>query len=108
MSITLQGVRPGPGLFQQRRDHSVVDKGPQYDESGPMSTILFGVKIDPDDLIDAQVIAEMLGLSHRRAVSTYRGRYDDFPDPVVDMGTGRCLLWLRPEVEAWAAARSGS
>jgi hypothetical protein len=22
--------------------------------------------------------------------------------PTVDMGTGRCLLWLRQDVEAWA------
>lgn len=71
-----------------------------------MSTTITLVKIDPADLIDAQSIAELLGLSTRRAVSTYRRRYDDFPEPVVDMGAGRCLLWLRQDVEAWAAGRS--
>ena len=61
--------------------------------------------IDPGDLIDAHEVADILGLSHRSSVATYRARHDDFPDPVVDMGAGRCLLWLRPEVEAWAATR---
>ncbi len=39
------------------------------------------------------------------SVSTYRRRYPDFPAPVVDMGAGRCLLWLRADVEAWAKGR---
>ena len=63
-------------------------------------------KIDPDDLIDSHGIAELLDLSHRSSVSTYRSRYDDFPAPVVDMGAGRCLLWLRADVEVWKAGRS--
>jgi predicted DNA-binding transcriptional regulator AlpA len=63
------------------------------------------VRIDPADLIDAHGIAELLGLSHRSSVSTYRKRHDDFPAPVVDMGAGRCLLWLRADVEAWSAGR---
>ena len=61
--------------------------------------------IDPDDLIDAHSIAELLGLSHRSSVSTYRKRHADFPEPVVDMGAGRCLLWLRADIEAWARTR---
>jgi predicted DNA-binding transcriptional regulator AlpA len=59
--------------------------------------------IDPDDLIDATEVAVALGLAHRQAVSTYRARYDDFPEPVVEKS--RCLLWLRADVEAWAAKR---
>jgi hypothetical protein len=55
------------------------------------------------DLLDSHGAAEMLGLSSHRSVSTYRLRYDDFPAPVVDMGAGRCLLWLRADIEAWAA-----
>ena len=62
------------------------------------------VLIDPADLVDAQGIADLLRLSSRRAISTYRGRYEDFPTPVVDMGAGRCLLWRRDDVEAWARA----
>lgn len=63
------------------------------------------MQIESADLVDAQGIAELLGLSSRRAVSTYRGRYSDFPSPVIDMGAGRCLLWHRPDIEAWAEAR---
>ena len=62
-------------------------------------------QIDPDDLIDTHDIAVLLGLSSPRAVSVYRSRYGDFPPPLVDRGTGRCLLWLRADVEAWATGR---
>jgi predicted DNA-binding transcriptional regulator AlpA len=58
--------------------------------------------IDPDDLIDTTAIAELLGLASHRVVSVLRSRHEDFPDPTVDMGRGRCLLWLRQDVEAWA------
>lgn len=61
--------------------------------------------VDPDDLVDAQAVAEMLGLSSRGAVSVYRARYDDFPEPVIDLGKGRPMLWLRADVEAWKASR---
>ena len=61
--------------------------------------------IDPTNLIDSQGIADLLGLNRRSSVSVYRARYSDFPAPVVDMGAGRCLLWLRADVEAWAKAR---
>jgi predicted DNA-binding transcriptional regulator AlpA len=63
------------------------------------------VLVETDDLIDSAGVAELLGLSTPRSVSTYRVRYDDFPAPVIDMGTGRCLLWLRGDVEAWAEGR---
>lgn len=59
-------------------------------------------RIRPDDLIDARGVAELLGLSHSNSVSTYQKRYSDMPRPIVDLGTGRPLLWLRSEIEAWA------
>ncbi len=59
-------------------------------------------KIDPADLVDALAVAEMLGLSQRTAVSLYRRRYDDFPDPVLDLGRGRPQLWLKADIEEWA------
>jgi hypothetical protein len=58
--------------------------------------------IDPGDLLDSHDVAELLGLASHRAVSTYRGRYPDFPVPIVEKGAGRCVLWLRADVEAWA------
>lgn len=60
-----------------------------------------GQKVDVDDLIDSQAVADMIGLQHRRHVSTYRARYPDFPAPIVTSGAGRCMLWRRQDVAAW-------
>lgn len=54
-----------------------------------------------DDLIDAHDVARILGLTHRNTVSQYQTRYPDMPRPVVDLGRGRPMLWLRPEIERW-------
>lgn len=62
--------------------------------------------VDLDDLTDATGVAEILGLSQRNSVRTYRRRYDDFPEPVIDLGAGRCLLWLKSEVRAWGESRT--
>ena len=62
-----------------------------------------GRKVDVDDLIDTREVAELLGLAHRNTVSEYQGRYPEMPRPVVDRRGGRFKLWLRPEVESWAA-----
>jgi glutathione-regulated potassium-efflux system ancillary protein KefG len=58
--------------------------------------------VDTKDLIDARAVAEILGLSAPNTVSVYQHRYEDMPRPVVNLGRGRCMLWLRPEVERWA------
>ena len=63
-------------------------------------------KVDPDELIGPGEVAELLGLSHTSAVSTYAKRYDDFPDPLVNLPRSRIRLWLRPEIEDWDARRS--
>jgi predicted DNA-binding transcriptional regulator AlpA len=60
--------------------------------------------IDPNELVDANEVAELLGLSRRQGVSTYRARYEDFPAPVVEKNSGSCTLWHRPDVEAWRAS----
>ena len=65
-------------------------------------------QVATEDLIDAQVVAEILGLSHRNSVSLYQRRYDDMPRPVVDLGEGRVKLWLRPEIERWAAEQAAT
>jgi predicted DNA-binding transcriptional regulator AlpA len=62
-------------------------------------------KVDPDDLVDATGVAEILGFASRNVVSVYRKRHPDFPGPVVDMGAGRCLLWLRVDIERWSRSR---
>ena len=61
--------------------------------------------VDTAELIDARGVAETLGLSHPNSVSTYQHRYSGMPRPVVDLGEGRCKMWLRSEIEVWAASR---
>ena len=64
-----------------------------------------GEKIDPDDVIDAQGVADLLGLAQRNTVSLYQRRYPEMPRPVIDMGQGRCKLWIRSEIERWKRGR---
>lgn len=58
--------------------------------------------VDTADLLNAREVADVLGLAHREAIATYRRRYPDFPQPVIRKGT--CVLWHRPDIEAWAKA----
>ena len=60
-------------------------------------------KVDTEDLLDTQGVAEILGLAHRNTVTQYQRRYPDMPKPVFDLEPGRVKLWLRPEMERWAA-----
>ena len=64
-----------------------------------------GRKVDVAELIDAQGVADMLGLAQRNTVSLYQRRYSDMPRPVVDLGKGRCKMWLRNDMEAWCRSR---
>ena len=57
--------------------------------------------VNTEDLVDANEVAQMLGLSHRNSVSTYLRRYDDFPQPIIERSGGRTRLWLRTDIEAW-------
>lgn len=59
--------------------------------------------LEPDDLIDSEGVAAIIGLSNRNGVSVYRTRHADFPAPFIERG--RCVLWLRADVEGWAASR---
>lgn len=63
------------------------------------------VKLDPADLVDSGEVADLLGLSSSTAVSTYRVRYSNFPSPVVVKGSGKCVLWLRTDIEQWERSR---
>jgi predicted DNA-binding transcriptional regulator AlpA len=62
--------------------------------------------VPTEELLDAQGVADILRLAHRNTVSQYQQRYDDMPKPVIDLGRGRVKLWLRPEIEAWAAQQA--
>lgn len=63
-----------------------------------------GRQVDLDDLIDATGVADLLGLSHRNTVSIYQKRYPEMPRPVIDLGGGRCKMWLKSEIVAWNEA----
>lgn len=63
-----------------------------------------GNKIDPDDLISPAEVAPIIGLANSSGVSVYRRRFEDFPVPMIEKG--RCVLWLRADIEAWAKRRS--
>lgn len=67
-----------------------------------------GRLIDADDVIDAHGVADLLGLSHRNTVSKYQQRYPEMPRPVIDLGRGRCKLWVRTDIMEWASRRRGS
>jgi glutathione-regulated potassium-efflux system ancillary protein KefG len=64
-----------------------------------------GRKVDVDDLIDSSEVAQILGLSNPNSVHLYLSRYPTMPRPVVDRGKNRARLWLRSEIDAWAAHR---
>jgi hypothetical protein len=38
--------------------------------------------LNPNDLLDAGEVADLLGLSSSKSISVYRSRYDDFPQPL--------------------------
>jgi hypothetical protein len=59
-------------------------------------------RVDLDTLVDSAEVAVICGLGNVRSVSVYRARYSDFPAPVLERG--RCMLWHRADVEAWARA----
>lgn len=93
-------------MLEHRRGHLFVCKLILWivsDGSEPIDT-LAGVTplVDTNDLIDARDVAKILGLSQPGNVSLYQRRYSDMPRPVVTLGRGRCMLWLRPEIERWA------
>ncbi len=64
-----------------------------------------GRRVDVDELVDARDVARILGLTYRNTVSEYQTLYEDMPRPVVNLGPGRPMLWLRSEVERWHAKR---
>jgi predicted DNA-binding transcriptional regulator AlpA len=65
-----------------------------------------GRRVDIEDLVDAHDVAGILGLTHRNTVSEYLAKYDEMPRPVINLGRGRPMLWLRPEIERWASKRA--
>jgi hypothetical protein len=63
-------------------------------------------RVNTEDLVDAQGVADLLGLSHRNTVFQYQRKYSDMPRPAIDLGNGRVKLWLRPQIERWAVQQA--
>jgi predicted DNA-binding transcriptional regulator AlpA len=61
-------------------------------------------KVDTSELINAQEVAPIIGLTNPNGVSVLRRRHPDFPTPAVEKG--QCVLWLKADIVAWAKARS--
>jgi hypothetical protein len=59
--------------------------------------------VDPDDLLDANDVAELAGWARRNSVQQYRDRHagldDALPDPKVEKPSG--VLWDRREILDW-------
>ena len=62
-------------------------------------------EVDTNDLVGAAEVAKILGLSRASNVSVYSKRYEDFPEPVVDLPESRIRLWVRQEIESWHQVR---
>ena len=91
-------------MLQHRRGH-VVALQQQYRYCCPIATrvIVMLRKIDPEDLVDSTQVADLLGLTSANAVRVYRGRYSNFPTPVINRG--KCVLWDRADIKRWTDSR---
>ena len=99
-------------MFAHRRGRSIDYErilDPWSDGSAYESNLGgMGQRVDIDDLIDASGVAELLGLAHRNTVSVYQYRHPDMPRPVLNFGNGRVKVWLKPDVERWAARQAAT
>lgn len=59
-----------------------------------------GRRVDVEQLVGAEEIAERLGLARYQHVHQLRSRNDDFPAPIVTLK--RAMLWHWPDVARWA------
>lgn len=59
-----------------------------------------------DLLVSSADIASMIGVS-RGAVSNYKKRHPNFPDPAFTDSTGNVRLYWTEDVEAWIAEHFG-
>ena len=59
-----------------------------------------GRRVDVDELVGAAEIADRLGVASSQTVHVWRGRYDDFPEPITKLKTA--MIWYWPDVEKWA------
>ena len=73
-------------------EETTESKCRSYDVNACRLTCVVGRSVEVDDLVDAQGVADLLGLAQRNTVSLYQRRYPAMPRPVVDLGRGRCKM----------------
>lgn len=61
-----------------------------------------GRKVDVDNIVGAEEIADRLGLSSYQRVHELRRRHADFPPPIKKLR--RTMIWNWPDVQRWAKA----
>lgn len=66
-----------------------------------------GRKLDVDQLVGSNEIAQRLGFHHPQLVHHYKNHDPAFPHPVVVLGRDRASthIWYWPDVERWAIRR---
>ena len=57
-------------------------------------------RLEIGQLVGAAELAARLGVSRPQVIHTWRRRYPDFPQPVLELDMG--LIWFWPDVERWA------
>ena len=74
-----------------------------HDAHGMSAYVNNGCMVEVSELLDAQQVADLIGLSSRKSISIYRKRYPDFPEPV--LVRERCIFWHRRDVIDWLRTR---
>ena len=101
---TSNGSGPGPGMLTHRPGHQVLRSATYRTQLRNATRVRdMSSSARAEDLADLAEVAEIMGLTNQRGVSVYRRRYADFPAPFVERG--RCVLWVRADVEAWVERR---
>lgn len=66
-----------------------------------------GRRLDVDQLVGSNEIAQRLGFHHPQLVHYYKNHDSAFPHPVLVLGRDRASthIWYWPDVERWAIRR---
>lgn len=96
MSGTSSVLWPGPGVLQHRPGRSLV----RLQRTPLLISRQDAAYIPGVDLLGRKEAAQLLGISTQRLAQILES-HADFPNPVAELSAGK--IWLRGDVEAWAA-----
>jgi hypothetical protein len=97
LSLPLTGSGHASGCYQHRRGTTISSMTSRTllrrsDGNERAYNLRISRTVKLDDLIDAQDVAKIIGLSLASNVSLYQKRYEDMPRPVLNLGRGRPCL----------------